>query len=358
MSNGGAEPENEPREIAAKTASSPKRRRAPWVIGFLAGISALAALVLFIAHVGDITVFAKQAANAKAGPLIAAIACQTFTYFLVAFVWYLFLRQAGAPLKLASLVPLSLAKLFADQAIPSGGVSGAAFFLFALTRRGVRDKIAFRTFAYTTTAYFGAFLVAAIVSLAALANAKNAPPALAASVSIFAAIMLTLALAALLAILYKPAAAPEWFNKSRLAAKLADFAGAALRDIRHLPGLFARLTLLLLVVRVVDGFTVTLIAVAIDAPIPVFTGIVAVAIASIAATIGPVPMGLGTFEAGMIASLTAFGIRVEDALTITLVYRGLSLWAPLLPGFAIIQREFLRGAATPLEPPEIDADQT
>ena len=120
------------------------RRRTPWLIGLLAGVSALAALVLFITHAGDITTFARQAANAKAGPLFAALGAQAAPYLIASYVWFHFLRRIDAPLPFASLVPLSFAKLFADQAIPSGGLSGAAFFLFALTRRGVPDKAAFR----------------------------------------------------------------------------------------------------------------------------------------------------------------------------------------------------------------------
>ena len=321
------------------------RRRTPWLIGLLAGVSALAALVLFITHAGDITTFARQAANAKAGPLFAALGAQAAPYLIASYVWFHFLRRIDAPLPFASLVPLSFAKLFADQAIPSGGLSGAAFFLFALTRRGVPDKAAFRTFVFTTSAYFLAFLCAAIVSLIALSLAENAPPTLSASVSAFAGLFVFLTMLAGLAILYK-APMPAFLAKRRITEKALEFLSAALNDIRQMPRLFAKLAVVLLLSRVVDGLTLMLISEAIGAPVTVFTGFIAVAIASIAATIGPVPMGLGTFEAGMVASLTVFGASVEDALTITLIYRGLTLWLPLLPGFAILQREFLRAPAS------------
>ncbi len=318
------------------------RRRRLWYFLLLVGLSALAVLILFIAHIGDIAGFARQAANAKAGPLFIAIALQTVPYFLAASVWFVFLWRVSSPLKLGSLVPLSLAKLFADQALPTGGLSGAAFLLFALTRRGVPEKIAFRTFAFTTSAYFLAFSLAAIISLIALSTAEKAPPALSASVSAFAGLVLFLAVAVFLFVLYRPSLAPSFIRRNRLAAKGAEFLSAALHDIRFLPGLFLRLAAMLLLVRLIDGLTLMLVSEAIGAPISIGAGFVAVAIASIAATIGPAPMGLGTFEAGMIASLTVFGSTVEDALTATLIYRGLTLWVPLIPGFIIIQREFLQ----------------
>lgn len=316
-------------------------RRTPWLIALLAGVSALAALILFVAHIGDIASFGRQAANAKAGPLFAGFIAQALPYAFTALVWGMFLKRAGAALTLPSLVPLSFAKLFADQAIPSAGLSGAAFFMFALTRRGVPDRIAFRTFAVTTSAYFLAFLIAAIISLIALSLAEKTPPALSASVSAFAGVIIALAVAAALIVLYKPQLAPSFIRKRKFFATAEDFLDAAFRDMRTMPGLFLRLTAILFASRAVDGLTLMLIAESIGAPIPFAVGFVAVAVASIAATIGPAPMGLGTFEAGMIACLILFGTAVEDALTATLIYRGLTLWLPLLPGFIIIQREFL-----------------
>lgn len=346
------EPERKPPAAVETQFHAPaRRRRAAWIAALLAGVSALAALILFVAHIGDISAFARQAANAAAGPLFGALAAQALPFILAALAWFLFLRRAGARVRLLSLIPLSFAKLFADQAVPSGGLSGAAFFMFALTRRGVADKIAFRTFAFATTAYFLAFLIAAIVSLIALSMAENAPPGLAASVSAFASVVLLLAVTAVLLVLYKPKAAPSFFAKRRIAARAAEFLAAAVHDIRYMPWLFMRLTLILLCVRAIDGFTLMLICQSIGAPASAGTGFVAVAIASVTATIGPVPMGLGTFEAGMVATLTVFGLPVEDALTATLIYRGLTLWLPLLPGFLIIQREFLRGRKRPSQTP-------
>ena len=53
----------------------------------------------------------------------------------------------------------------------------------------------------------------------------------------------------------------------------------------------------------------------------------------------PVLMGVGTFEAGSIAALALAGLPIEAALTATLLFRGLSLWIPLIPGFLISQHE-------------------
>ena len=62
-------------------------------------------------------------------------------------------------------------------------------------------------------------------------------------------------------------------------------------------------------------------------------------IASVAASIGPTPLGLGTFESACVATLALVGVRLELALTATLLLRGLTFWLPMLPGLRIARRE-------------------
>lgn len=316
-----------------------RRARAALVIAGLAGV---AAIILLVLNSGDIATFAAQAARANPGWLLLALVSQISTYVAVALIWRLVLRQFGYRLSVWRLFPISVAKLFADQALPSGGVSGAAFFLFALARRKVEQTTAFSTFVFATAAFFAAFLTASVISLTALAAADKAPPALAASISVFAAVFIFLSLLAAFFFLYKPKSNPAWISKIPGGKKAADVIGTAANAVAERPGLFAQASVLQLIVRLIDGVTLYLIFLAIGAPAPLGVCFVAIVLASVAATIGPMPMGLGTFEAGMLATLTVFAVTVEDALTATMIYRGLSLWLPLLPGFAIIQRELLK----------------
>lgn len=69
--------------------------------------------------------------------------------------------------------------------------------------------------------------------------------------------------------------------------------------------------------------------------------------ASIVATLSPIPLGLGTFEATCVAMLHVFGIGVEAALMATILLRGLTLWLPMLPGVLLIRRELGRERARP-----------
>ncbi|GGE00407.1 hypothetical protein GCM10011515_20280 [Tsuneonella deserti] len=58
---------------------------------------------------------------------------------------------------------------------------------------------------------------------------------------------------------------------------------------------------------------------------------------SIAATLAPIPLGLGTFEASATAMLVALHIPFEAALTGVLLLRGLTLWLPLIPGLLLLR---------------------
>jgi len=50
------------------------------------------------------------------------------------------------------------------------------------------------------------------------------------------------------------------------------------------------------------------------------------------------PGGLGTFEASMVLMLRLAGIDLPVALSTTLLFRGLSFWLPMLPGWWLAHR--------------------
>ena len=61
--------------------------------------------------------------------------------------------------------------------------------------------------------------------------------------------------------------------------------------------------------------------------------------ASITATLGPIPLGLGTFEAGCVGMLSFLGVTLETALAATILLRGLTFWLPMIPGLWLARHE-------------------
>ena len=56
-----------------------------------------------------------------------------------------------------------------------------------------------------------------------------------------------------------------------------------------------------------------------------------------AASVTPTPGGIGGAEAGLVAGLSAIGISADLGLSIALVYRFVTFWLPILPGFIAFQ---------------------
>ena len=107
---------------------------------------------------------------------------------------------------------------------------------------------------------------------------------------------------------------------------------------------------------VLDVATLDVLLRSIGHPAPfqiLFTSFV---LASIAATLSLLPGGVGSFEAGAVASMRYLGIPLEVALTGTLLLRGLTLWLPMLPGIWFARHEMVGESEAPekAEPDEVE----
>jgi hypothetical protein len=60
---------------------------------------------------------------------------------------------------------------------------------------------------------------------------------------------------------------------------------------------------------------------------------------TLATTLGPLPGGVGTFEAAAVSTLVMLAVPTEEALAGILLLRGLTFWAPMLPGLAVVRAE-------------------
>ena len=116
----------------AKPAALDLPEAAPWtgnwshlIVAWLFGAVVLAGLITFIMHFGTIEIFAAKLRGANPVWLTAAVGCQLATYVSAAAVWFRVLKRAGSPLPFPSLLRLAFVELFANQAVPTGGLSGS-----------------------------------------------------------------------------------------------------------------------------------------------------------------------------------------------------------------------------------------
>ena len=67
------------------------------------------------------------------------------------------------------------------------------------------------------------------------------------------------------------------------------------------------------------------------------TAFIALIMASVVTTLGPIPLGLGSFEATSVATLHLLGVELEAAFAATMLLRLFTLWLPLIPGMVMIR---------------------
>lgn len=325
--------------------AAPHRR---WHMYF-AGLALLGGLILVVSHLGEIEEFLALAGRAEPRWLLVALALQFGTYLSTALAWRLALAAGGRPVSLATLLPLAVAKLFSDQAVPSAGVSGTAFQLAALTRRGVAPELAMGVMLTALVCYFTACLLMDGLSVTILWRSGELRPWALVVAVLFAAVA-TLIPGSILLL--------KLFGMRRLLAIAASigalrplvepFAAAPMTLLRR-PVLVAASILLHASVMLFDATTLWVMFQALGAEIGYAQALAAFMLATMTGTIGVIPLGIGTFEASCVTALAMFGAPLETALTATLLLRGLTLWLPMLPGLWLMRRELRAG--TPRPPP-------
>jgi uncharacterized protein (TIRG00374 family) len=305
-----------------------------------AGIIILCALVYAATHYGEFTRFIILLQSIKPSWLIAALILQLGTYIAVAMVWYRTLSSEGVRYQLRRLVPLAVGKLFTDKAVPSGGISGIAFVFNALRQRNVPGEVCMRVMSLDIFSYYGAYILAATGALFVLWQHNDIRKWMVVVASIFVAIAVFIpAVLLFLKQLGTNDRMPAWIVKlPRVASLLAmwsDVPQTQGRKSKLRPLLFIEATIYQTTVFFFDTATLWAMLQALGEPVSVFLVFPCLVFASMVAMLSPIPLGLGTFEAACVGLLVMFEIRIETALTATLLLRGFTLWLPMLPGLIV-----------------------
>ena len=315
---------------------------ASWIVGALA----LGGLIAAVLHIGDLDQFVRISHQLRLSWLLPAIAAQGLTYVVVALAWHTTLRRAGHRRPLAALIPLGIAKLFADQALPSGGLSGSIFVTFALRRRNVPAPTAIGILVIGMVSFNVAYVIAVVAGLMLLKLHHRSDPALLAVVAVFAFIAMAVPASLVWAKRWNRGFLARWILKFRASTILFQALTRAPLQLLKSPTLIAEISGCQLAIFILDALTLWFVFQAIAVPCPLWIAFVAFVIASAAATVSPVPLGLGAFEAAQVALLGLLDIPLEAALTATLVLRCLTFWLPMLPGLWLARREMV-GKAQP-----------
>lgn len=311
-------------------------RAARWVVGL-----ALLALVWAIAtHRGEGRRVLELAAGADTGWLLVAVALQVATYAASAAVLHWPLRALHVRLGLAPLARLGLAKLFADQTLPSAGVGGTVLLAQGLARRGVPRHAAVGAIVVDLVAFYAGQALACAVALAVMHAHGELGARILAPAAAFAVLALAIPGAVVALAVRGVSRAPRVLLRHAPTRRLVELLGSApnelLRDVRVL----AATTTLQVVVVALDAASLWAVLHALGASEP--SMMVAFAAHVVATTLGIVsvlPGGIGVFEASAIGVLVVMGTPVEVAVAATLIDRGVSFWLPMIPGVLVARAE-------------------
>jgi uncharacterized protein (TIRG00374 family) len=306
-----------------------------WVIGLLGFL----AVILVVLHLGSLERMVKLARSARPAWLLLV---QASTYLSAALVWRQALCHAGHPLPMRALVPLGIAKVFTDQVLPSGGISGTMLVVRGLIRRRVPSKIAMAAMLAGLVSYDVAYMIIVLTSAGILwlHNRANLPIFI--GVGVFAVITIAIPTAVLSAKRWGDRKPMTWVSKLLGMTDLLRALTEAPTHLLRSPALLIQTVVLQLGIFILDALTLWLVFNAIGEVPEIWVIFVSFAIASMVATIGPIPVGLGTFEATSVGMLHLLGVSVEAALAGTLLLRGLTFWLPMLPGIWLARREIGR----------------
>jgi uncharacterized membrane protein YbhN (UPF0104 family) len=313
------------------------------LLAWLPGLLALIALAIVLLRLGELERLAAVLGRLSPVAILLAALPQLATYAAAAAVWYAVLRRAAHRRHLAGLYVLGIAKLFMDQALPSGGLSGSLLILSALQRRGISRPVAVAALLIGAMSFHLALVVGAGASLGVMAMHH----ALSREAVAMAIVCLLLAVALLVAIPGLRRREIGWLDRWLARLPAVRRARDAIREapsrlVGDVPLLLAA-TLLQLTVILLDGATLWILLRALGAAAPYGTAFAAFVLASIIADIVPIPLGLGSFEAALVGLLGLLQVDLAVATGGTLLFRGLSFWLPMLPGVWLARRE-VRGA--------------
>jgi uncharacterized membrane protein YbhN (UPF0104 family) len=314
-------------------------RIAPSKLGWLTGVLLLAAVVVVATHLSEERELARLLREARPWWLGAAVLLQLLTYVCAAWVWQRALSFLGLRARLAPLVPLGLAKLFTDQAVPSIGMSGTLLVVRGLERRGVSRSAAVAAMLTGLVAYYFGYLVAMLGALGVLwlHGELRLVILLPATLLALFAVAVPLAMFALRrrALRHPPRWLERWPGTRLVSAALRDAPPGSL----FAPRLLAETALLQLAIFALDALTLSATLLAVASPVSFPLVFASFVVASVVSSLAWVPGGLGTFEATCVALLHLHGVALESALAATLLLRGMTFWLPMIPGFTLARRE-------------------
>jgi glycosyltransferase 2 family protein len=265
------------------------------------------------------------------GPLIAAAVLHAVNWGADAAMWRVALAATSAPrVRMASLVRLSLAVHFANQVLPTAGLSGGVALVQGLERRGLSRESATGVAFLTALSFYASHVISLAGVLWLWPEVDHAVPRwLQLAAPIGAAALLGSGWLWLRRRARGLAPAPlaaHWMGK------LGQRLGGVDWKLAASPLPLVGCTALQLLSNLIDAISLQWLLAAAGAQATVATTFAAFILGTLARSAAPMLNGLGAMDAAMVFCLRLGGVPLPQAIVGTLLYRLIRLLLPLGPG--------------------------
>jgi phosphatidylglycerol lysyltransferase len=339
-----------------KQIESPERSgRLPWQ-RILLGVLAVAFVWLLISHFTEVKKLAETLAQGQWQWVLAAAVLQVIYYLTFTATYQSAFYALGIKRKVWELVPVTLGSLFVNVVTPTASTAGAALFVDDAARHGHSPARAATATLLQLVADFSAFLLVLITGMIILFVYHDLQ-----TYEIIGAIILLLLTVLLTGVLLLGIWRPKlvesllrwlqaainrvgsWFKHPDLLdvdwayTNAAELTAASQAVTEH-PARLVRLLLVTLAAYAVDLFSLYVLFHAFGQSIGLGPLVAGFAMGVLFWIVSPIPQGIGLVEGVMTLTYTSLGIPAETAAVVSLAFRGLTFWLPLVLGFVLIQR--------------------
>lgn len=309
------------------------------------GVIFLAILIFLILRYGKIEEILAALKQLQPKWFIVVVVFELATYAVMALTWSHTLRKMGARVRFTSIIPLSVSKIFIDQTIPTGGLSGTLAVTKFLLNRGVTEPHAVGAVTVQIFSKYISYLAIFIVSAVILWFRHSLGRAF-----IYLSIAFTvIGIAVILIALYawrkiRTGQLPRFLKRNESLKSLLASAKKVPNDLIWRPSVMLPAAGFQFLIFYLDGVTLWACIRGLGVPFSVTNAFAAHVISSIASTITFVPGGLGTIEGSLVGMLHFFGLSIEVGLVASLLFRVFTFWLPMIPGYIVTHYEIRKSA--------------
>lgn len=298
------------------------------------------ALVYFvITHLDEVNKILIIIKGAKPGWVALAIVAELLTYAFAGAVWHIVAKNSKYHLSMKSLAALAIKQLTINHIIPTGGIAGNVVIVRSMKRLGLSSVLAMEILFIDLLAYYISFTCVTFFSLFILWFYNDITPIILGLMSISLVLELFLSSIIWAAVNHKKINLPEWIKNKKIVSRiLGEIETISSKRVFSLE-ILTKSSLLRLGIFLLDSATLFFVMKAIAVPGTFLTAFIAVVVASVAGSIIITPGGFGAFEAGSVGILILLGTPTGAAIASILLFRGLSLWIPLIPGLILVRED-------------------